>query len=97
MQEKQVSVGGKTYDLERPFFVLATQNPIDQEGTYPLPEAQKDRFLMNTIIGYPKRDEEQDIIARTTGTEEFKVQPVLCAISCSAARRWCAAFPCPRM
>ena len=77
MQEKQVSVGGKTYDLERPFFVLATQNPIDQEGTYPLPEAQKDRFLLNTIIGYPKREEEQDIIARTTGTAEASVQPVL--------------------
>ena len=77
MQEKQVSVGGKTYDLERPFFVLATQNPIDQEGTYPLPEAQKDRFLLNTIIGYPKRDEEADIIARTTGTEEGAAKQVL--------------------
>lgn len=77
MQEKQVTVGGKTYDLDKPFFVLATQNPIDQEGTYPLPEAQKDRFLLNTIIRYPSRDEERDIITRTTGTEEAKVEPVV--------------------
>src|SRR6266496_3537912 len=56
MQEHEVTVGGKTYPLEAPFFVLATQNPIDQEGTYPLPEAQKDRFLLNTFIRYPKLD-----------------------------------------
>ena len=77
MQEKQVSVGGKTYDLDTPFFVLATQNPIDQEGTYPLPEAQKDRFLLNTIIRYPQRQEEQDIIARTTGTAEAGVNAII--------------------
>ena len=77
MQEKEVSVGGTTYPLEPPFFVLATQNPIDQEGTYPLPEAQKDRFLLNTIIGYPKLQEEEDIIARTTGDELPQAEPVL--------------------
>ena len=64
MQEKEVTVGGKTYQLELPLFVLATQNPIDQEGTYPLPEAQKDRFLLNTIIKYPKLGEEEDSCRR---------------------------------
>jgi MoxR-like ATPase len=67
MQEKEVTAGGKTHILEPPFFVLATQNPIDQEGTYPLPEAQKDRFLLNTFIRYPKLSEEEDIVERTTG------------------------------
>ncbi len=74
MQEKEVTVGGKTYPLTAPFFVLATQNPIDQEGTYPLPEAQKDRFLLNTFIRYPKLDEEESIVERTTGTEAPEVQ-----------------------
>lgn len=66
MQEREVTAGGKTYALSAPFFVLATQNPIDQEGTYPLPEAQKDRFLLNTFIKYPKLQEEEDIVERTT-------------------------------
>jgi MoxR-like ATPase len=66
MQEREVTAGGKTYQLTAPFFVLATQNPIDQEGTYPLPEAQKDRFLLNTFIKYPKLKEEEDIVERTT-------------------------------
>ena len=74
MQEKEVTVGGKTYPLTAPFFVLATQNPIDQEGTYPLPEAQKDRFLLNTFIKYPKLDEEEEIVERTTGTAVPQVQ-----------------------
>lgn len=69
MQEKEVSAGGKTYRLEPPFFVLATQNPIDQEGTYPLPEAQKDRFLLNTYIGYPSVQEEELIVEQTTANE----------------------------
>jgi MoxR-like ATPase len=68
MQEKEVTAGGKTYRLSAPFFVLATQNPIDQEGTYPLPEAQKDRFLLNTFIKYPRLREEEDIVERTTST-----------------------------
>jgi MoxR-like ATPase len=76
MQEKEVTAGGKTYKLEPPFFVLATQNPIDQEGTYPLPEAQKDRFLLNTFIKYPDLAEEEDIVERTTGTATSDVQAV---------------------
>src|SRR4051812_1803038 len=74
MQEKEVTVGGKTYTLEAPFFVLATQNPIDQEGTYPLPEAQKDRFLLNTFIRYPRLDEEESIVEQTTGNDLPQVQ-----------------------
>jgi MoxR-like ATPase len=66
MQEKCVSVGKETYKLDKPFFVLATQNPIEQEGTYPLPEAQLDRFMFNIYVDYPKREEEMEIIARTT-------------------------------
>jgi len=62
MQEKQVTVGNQTFKLDLPFFVLATQNPIDQEGTYPLPEAQTDRFLLKILVGYPKREEELEIV-----------------------------------
>ncbi len=76
MQEREVTAGGKTYPLEKPFFVLATQNPIDQEGTYPLPEAQKDRFLLNTMIGYPEIKEEEDIVLQTTMDVEATVEPV---------------------
>ena len=76
MQEKEVTAGGKTYQLSPPFFVLATQNPIDQEGTYPLPEAQKDRFLLNTFIKYPKLSEEEDIVDRTTSNDEVELSPV---------------------
>src|SRR3954466_4390722 len=76
MQEKEVTVGGKTYPLEAPFFVLATQNPIDQEGTYPLPEAQKDRFLLNTFIRYPGVAEEEEIVERTTTNREADVHAV---------------------
>lgn len=70
MQEKQVTVGNQTFELEKPFFVLATQNPIDQEGTYPLPEAQTDRFLLKILIGYPKPDEELEIVDRFTRVQE---------------------------
>src|SRR5690348_867007 len=66
MQEHQVTVGGKKHKLEQPFFVLATQNPIEQEGTYPLPEAQLDRFMFNTFVDYPDEDEELEIVRRTT-------------------------------
>ncbi len=76
MQEKEVTAGGKTYRLDMPFFVLATQNPIDQEGTYPLPEAQKDRFLLNTFIGYPSTAEEEQIVERTTTNEIPEIDPV---------------------
>jgi len=68
MQEHSVTAGGNTYHLEEPFFVLATQNPIEQEGTYPLPEAQLDRFMFNLMVGYPKMEEEVDIASRTTSS-----------------------------
>lgn len=77
MQERAVTVGGETMPLERPFFVLATQNPIEQEGTYPLPEAQLDRFMLELRIGYPSRDEEERVALQTTGGEEPLVEPVL--------------------
>jgi len=79
MQEHKVTAGGISYTLEEPFFVLATQNPIEQEGTYPLPEAQLDRFMFNIIITYPSRDEEIDIVKSTTSTDEAQVNPVLTA------------------
>ncbi|MCA9085248.1 MAG: MoxR family ATPase [Planctomycetaceae bacterium] len=77
MQEHEVTVGGKTWRLEEPFFVLATQNPIEQEGTYPLPEAQRDRFLFNVIVRYPSREQEAMIIDRTTSTVSEKITPVV--------------------
>ena len=77
MQEHKVTAGGTSYTLEEPFFVLATQNPIEQEGTYPLPEAQLDRFMFNILISYPSRKEEVEIVKSTTTTEEQKVNPVL--------------------
>jgi MoxR-like ATPase len=76
MQEHEVTAGGKTYTLTEPFFVLATQNPIDQEGTYPLPEAQKDRFLLNTFIKYPGLAEEEEIVERTTAQGTVDLQPI---------------------
>ncbi|ASI99354.1 AAA family ATPase [Thermococcus celer] len=79
MQEMQVTVEGKTYELERPFIVMATQNPIEQEGTYPLPEAQLDRFLVRLRVGYPSREEEIEILRRRMARkkEEVDVRPVL--------------------
>ena len=77
MQEREVTAGGQTWKLAPPFFVLATQNPIDQEGTYPLPEAQKDRFLMNTFIKSPKLAEEEDIVMQTTMNTDADVRPLL--------------------
>ncbi len=77
MQEYQVSIGSTTHQLEEPFFVMATQNPIEQEGTYPLPEAQLDRFMFSINIGYPKRDEERQIVMSTTRSEKREIQPVL--------------------
>jgi MoxR-like ATPase len=76
MQEYQITVNGVRFDLERPLFVLATQNPIEQEGTYSLPEAQLDRFMFNVVIDYPTADEERRILAMTTGVEEPKVTVV---------------------
>lgn len=77
MQEFEVTYGGQTYPLDRPFFILATQNPIEQAGTYPLPEAQLDRFLLFIKIGYPTAAEETRILSSTTGTVKNKVQPVI--------------------
>ena len=79
MQEGSVTYGGKTYDLERPFFVLATQNPIEQAGTYPLPEAQLDRFLLYLKIGYPTEADEYTMLAQTTGKRAVSVAPVMTA------------------
>ncbi|MDD4890201.1 MAG: MoxR family ATPase [Phycisphaerae bacterium] len=77
MQERQVTVGGVRRALSAPFFVLATQNPIEQEGTYPLPEAQMDRFMFQINVGYPTEDEERKILAMTTSGYQSDVQPVL--------------------
>ncbi len=77
MQEKNVTVNGQTYDLPSPFFVLATQNPIEQEGTYPLPEAQLDRFMFNTWVDYPSFAEELSVVKQTTGDSTAKVKAVL--------------------
>ena len=86
MQEYEVTYGGTTYPLERPFFVLATQNPIEQSGTYPLPEAQLDRFLLYIRMGYPSEGEEQRILARTTGRDLPSVTPVVTAAEILAAQ-----------
>ena len=77
MQEHAVTAAGKTYPLDEPFFVLATQNPIEQEGTYPLPEAQRDRFLFHVVVDYPNRDEEGEIVDRTTSTFNTSVDAVV--------------------
>ncbi len=78
MQEKQVTIGKETFKLEEPFLVLATQNPIEQEGTYPLPEAQVDRFMLKVKIGYPEKQEEKEIIRRSiSGQTEAKVEAVI--------------------
>ena len=77
MQERQVTVGRNRHELADPFFVLATQNPIEQEGTYPLPEAQQDRFMFKVYVEYPSFDEEFEVARRTTGTATSKVNPVL--------------------
>jgi MoxR-like ATPase len=77
MQERQVTIGDKTYPLPEPFVVMATQNPIEQEGTYPLPEAQIDRFMLMVKVGYPTREEERKIMDRMTQPEPLKVEPVV--------------------
>jgi MoxR-like ATPase len=79
MQEFEVTYGGQTYSLDKPFFILATQNPIEQAGTYPLPEAQLDRFLLLIKIGYPTDQEEFDILNRTTGIKKADVQAIISA------------------
>src|SRR5215813_6756896 len=77
MQEKQVTIGGTTFPLEEPFLVLATQNPIESEGTYPLPEAQLDRFMLKVRVGYPNRDEEKEVLLRMSSGKEIPVDRLL--------------------
>jgi MoxR-like ATPase len=86
MQEYQVTIGGKRYPLDRPLFVLATQNPIEQEGTYQLPEAQLDRFMLNVVIGYPSAADERAIVAQTTSGAERSASAVTTAESIERAR-----------
>ncbi len=77
MQERQVTIGDKTFRLDEPFLVMATQNPIEQEGTYPLPEAQVDRFLLKVVIGYPTREEEKLIIRQNLSNDRREIRPLL--------------------
>ncbi|MEO0393878.1 MAG: MoxR family ATPase [Pseudomonadota bacterium] len=93
MQENNVSVAGQTHDLPQPFYVLATQNPLEQEGTYPLPEAQLDRFLMQITIDYPDRDAERDMLLATTGTESQSATTTLSRDDLMTARHVVRALP----
>jgi MoxR-like ATPase len=93
MQEHQVTVGARTYPLAEPFFVLATQNPLEQEGTYPLPEAQLDRFMLELRLGYPSRAEEEEIVARTTGGTGAAIRPVLDAAALVAMQELVRRIP----
>src|SRR5437868_6175243 len=93
MQEHHVTVSGNRHDVPRPFHVLATQNPIEQEGTYPLPEAQLDRFLMQIDVYYPDHEAERKIVFDTTGTEESKPKPTMTADELMAAQRLVRRLP----
>ena len=93
MQEHRVTVAGDTMSLSEPFFVLATQNPIEQEGTYPLPEAQLDRFLFDIRIGYPNEDEEISILRSTTGVENAPLTPVIDGEEARALQRLAREIP----
>ncbi|HET8650080.1 MAG TPA: MoxR family ATPase [Gemmatimonadales bacterium] len=86
MQEHQVTIGGNTFALEEPFLVLATQNPIEQEGTYPLPEAQLDRFMLKVRVGYPTRDEEKEVLLRMSSGHQIPVERLLTPSAILAAR-----------
>ncbi|MBK8845402.1 MAG: AAA family ATPase [Bacteroidetes bacterium] len=87
MQEKQVTIGENTFELPQPFLVLATQNPIEQEGTYPLPEAQLDRFMLKVVIGYPSKEEEKSIIRQNLSNEENKINAVVSTPQIMNARK----------
>jgi MoxR-like ATPase len=87
MQERQVTIGKETFSLPEPFLVLATQNPIEQEGTYPLPEAQVDRFMLKVVIDYPQLEEEKQIIRQNINGESFNVKPILRADEIIEARK----------
>jgi len=86
MQEKQVTIGGQTFPLPQPFLVLATQNPIEQEGTYPLPEAQVDRFMLKIKVTYPSKEEERQIMDRMGDDDEYVIRPVIGPEELTAAR-----------
>ncbi|HMH56134.1 MAG TPA: MoxR family ATPase [Gemmatimonadales bacterium] len=86
MQEHQVTIGGSTFRLEEPFMVLATQNPIESEGTYPLPEAQLDRFMLKVRVGYPSRDEEKEVLLRMSGGQEIAIERLLDPATILSAR-----------
>ena len=94
MQERQITVGSNTYDLPEPFFTLATQNPIEQEGTYPLPEAQLDRFMFNVVVSYPTAAEELRILKQTTGNEKPQLTPVLTGRQIQALQEVVRRVPC---
>src|SRR5438105_4511826 len=93
MQEQHITVAGARHDLPKPFHVLATQNPLEQEGTYPLPEAQLDRFLMEIDVDYPDRDAERRILFETTGSEETRPKPAMTAEDLLAAQRLVRRLP----
>jgi MoxR-like ATPase len=93
MQEQHVTIAGTRHDLPKPFHVLATQNPLEQEGTYPLPEAQLDRFLMEIDVGYPDRDAERKILFETTGSDETRAKPAMTAEELMAAQRLVRRLP----
>ena len=95
MQERQVTVGTRTIQLSEPFCVLATQNPVEQEGTYPLPEAQLDRFLLKLVVGYPKEEEYGPILDRTIGDAEITITPVTNAAEIVELRQVVRAVPVP--
>jgi MoxR-like ATPase len=96
MQEHSVTIGSTTYTLQEPFFVLATQNPIEQEGTYPLPEAQRDRFLFLVIVDYPNREQEREILHRTTTSFKATLQPVITGEQIIACQETVRKVPVPR-
>jgi MoxR-like ATPase len=93
MQEQHVTVAGVRHDLPKPFHVLATQNPLEQEGTYPLPEAQLDRFLMEVDVDYPDQDAERKILFDTTGAEESRAKPAMTAEDLLSAQRLVRRLP----
>ena len=95
MQELQVTTGGKTYDLETPFFVLATQNPIEQEGTYPLPEAQLDRFMFEIMVGYPSQAEEMKIVKETTAGADRRIETSVSRAEIQAVQNLVRGVPAP--
>src|SRR6202142_4570557 len=93
MQEQHVTIAGTRHDLPKPFHVLATQNPLEQEGTYPLPEAQLDRFLMEIDVGYPDREAERKILFETTGSDETRAKPAMTGEELMAAQRLVRRLP----